>query len=628
MSSPRFIIYLIFSLLLTACDRADIPSDTGAELAITVTGAPSEVSIGETVNLLASLTENNAAVDGATFTWADQSAQSIALASSNNTAHFVAAAGVDEAVIFVTATIHGVSASETIRINIIDPAQTTDIDALAITGPTSVTEGHTVILNALVTKTGVVQQDAIITWQQDGVPDVSPTINGRELSFTAPSVIQDTELSFSAQHTTDDGELFDTLWFVTVKPAGIAITNQANTGQSQVPSFVQTAHTVKQVTSGETVHLTAQAALAGGGGTFTYAWQQIGSPAVPVTIINPNSQTASFVAPDAGGKLSFTVTATDTNSSKSTTQTQQVTIKPKPPAITLQGARHEVLNSGATLTLSVGVTGGTAPFTYDWQASGAAASITLSSNTDAKPTATLPIASVDTDFTWTVTVTDSAAKTAKTDHVVTVKAAPKLAITILHPSNTDVAEGDTVSPQATITGGTGTYSIRWSSTSVTLTDETTETPTFVVPAIGKDAKITLNLVVSDGTDTLTQSVSYTAKPLFIINPHQNQSGSNLATGAAQSTHTNNQIESGKTFKPSIDVHENTVTGGTFTYVWTVIKPNPVPSDLVIAGANTAQPIVISPTVTSTTPVELQAVITYTAPNGKSISKTVNSTYQI
>jgi hypothetical protein len=628
MGSPRFIIYLFFSLLLTACDRADIPSDTGAELAITVAGAPSEVSIGETVNLLASLAENNAAVDGAAFTWADQSVASLGLASVDNAAHFVAVAGIDEAVIFVTATVHGVSASETIRINIIDPAQATDIDALAITGPTSVTEGHTVILNALVTKTGAEQQDAIITWQQDGVPDVSPTINGRELSFTAPSVTQDTELTFSAQHTTDDGELFDTLWFVTVKPAGIAITNQVNTGQSQVPSFVQTAHTVKQVTSGDTVHLTAQAALAGGGGSFTYAWTQNGSPAVPVTIINPNSQTASFVAPDAGGKLSFTVTATETGSGKSTSQTQQVTIKPNPPVMALQGARHEVLNSGTTLTLSVRVIGGTAPFTYAWQSSAAASSITLSSDTSSTPTATLPTVSTDTDFTWSVTVTDSAGKTATTDHVVTVKAAPKLAVTLLHPSNSDIAEGDTVSPQATITGGTGSYSIRWSSTSATLTGETTETPSFVVPAISKETKITLNLEVSDGTDKLTQSVSYTAKPLFIINPHQNQSGSNLATGPTQSTHQNNQIESGKSFKPSVDVHENTATGGAFTYAWTVVKPNPVPSDLVIAAANTAQPIVVAPTVTSTTPVELQAVITYTAPNGKSISKTVNSTYQI
>ncbi|MEI8602354.1 hypothetical protein P4S55_16655 [Shewanella sp. PP-Sp27a-2] len=606
---------------------ATIAINPPPHLDLTLT-APSIVDVGDTVNLSAMVSIDGTDIDSdVTYVWEDKSSQSIGLASKNNTAHFVAVADIDEAIVLVTASYKGATVSESVSIAVLNSVQPVEIGALTISGPTKVNSSDEVILNALYTETSIVKQNAMITWAQDEGPDVVFTANNGEILFTAPDVNKDTELAFSAQTTNDEGDLFDTLWFVTVTPPDIAFTNQPNTGQSQVNSQQQTAHTVKQATSGDTVHLTTQVSQTGGGGSFTYAWTQVQVTGTPVVITHTDTSqpTATFVAPSAAGKLTFNVTATESGSGKSISQTQVVNVLGKPFS-PQQGAQHEVYNGHGVISLKGRVQGGTAPFTYAWsQTSGPTAPIT--SLTAENPDVTPPTVTTDTDFTWEVKVTDANGQQVTSTHVVTVKAAPKLAVSILHPASADVAEGDTVLPQAHISGGTGNYSIRWTSSVVTLVDETTAAPSFVVPTVSKDTTIVVNLAVSDGVNKITQSVRYIAKPLFTVNSHQNQSGSNLATGPNQSTHQNNQIESGKTFKPSVDVHENAASGGTFTYVWTVVKPNPAPTDLVIAGANTSQPIVVAPNVSKTTPVELQAVITYSV-NGKSISKTVHSQYQV
>ncbi|MDP5211919.1 hypothetical protein ORJ66_02535 [Pseudoalteromonas tunicata] len=591
--------------------------------------APSIVDVGDSVDLIAMVSINGTDVtSGITYEWEDKSAQSIGLASKDNTAHFVAVEGIDESIVLITASYKGATVSEKVSIAVLSSVQPVEIGALTISGPTKVKSSDEVILNALYTQTSAVKTDATFIWSQDEGPDVGFAANNGEISFTAPDVNQDTELAFSAQTTNDVGELFNTMWFVTVTPPDIAFTNQPNTGQSQVNSQQQTAQTVKQASSGDTVHLTTQVSRTGGGGSFTYAWTQVQVTGTPVVITHTDTSqpTATFIAPSAAGKLTFSVTATESGSGKSISQTQVVNVLGKPFA-PQQGAQHEVYNGHGVISLKGRVQGGTAPFTYAWsQTSGPTASIT--SLTAENPDVTPPTVTTDTDFTWVVSVTDANGQQVTSTHIVTVKAAPKLAVSILHPASADVAEGDTVLPQAQISGGTGNYSIRWTSSVVTLIDETTAAPSFVVPTVSKDTNIVVNLAVSDGVNQITQSVRYTAKPLFTVNSHQNQSGSNLATGPNQSTHQNNQVESGKTFKPSIDVHENAASGGTFTYAWTVVKPNPAPTDLVIAGANTSQPIVVAPNVSTTTPVELQAVVTYTSTNGKSVSKTVHSQYQV
>ncbi|RJE78034.1 hypothetical protein BGP78_06650 [Pseudoalteromonas sp. MSK9-3] len=574
--------------------------------------APSIVDVGDSVDLIAMVSINGTDVTtGVTYAWEDKSAQSIGLASKDNTAHFVAVAGIDEPIVLITASYKGATVSEKVSIAVLSSVQPVEIGALTISGPTKVKSSHQVILNALYTETSVVKPNATITWAQDKGPDAGFTANNGELSFTAPDVNQDTEFAFSAQTTNDAGEIFDALWFVTVPPPDIAFTNQLNT--------------VKQATSGDTVHLTTQVSQTGGGGSFTYVWQQL--TGTPVAIAHPDisQPTATFIAPSAAGKLTFSVTATESGSGKSISKTQVVNVLGKP-FTPQQGAQHSVFSGHGQIELKGRVNGGTAPFSYSWAQTAGPQAI-ISSTSAENPSVTPPIVTTDTDITWVVTVTDANNQSVTSTHVVTVKAAPKLAVSILHPATEDVAEGDTVLPQAHISGGTGNYSIRWTSSVVTLVDETTAAPSFVVPTVSKDTNIVVNLAVSDGVNQITRSVRYTAKPLFTVSSHQNQSGSNLATGPNQSTHQNNQIESGKTFKPSVDVHENAASGGTFTYVWTVVKPNPAPADLVIAGANTAQPIVSAPSVTSITPVELQAVITYSV-NGKSISKTVNSQYQV
>ena len=143
MTFFRFIkLFLLMALLtgLTACDKASIPPDTAPNLSLAVS-APTSVEIGDIVNLSAvlSIAGSAAEADSAvTYLYEDNSAQSIGLASSDNTAHFIAAAGLGEAIISVTATFEGASTTEIVSIIINDSAQPVHIGALRISGPTKV----------------------------------------------------------------------------------------------------------------------------------------------------------------------------------------------------------------------------------------------------------------------------------------------------------------------------------------------------------------------------------------------------------------------------------------------------------------------------------------------------------
>ncbi len=623
--SQRFSL-LCMLLILAACDPASIPSDTGEALTIKVLSAPGSVEVGGSAVIEVQLQEGGRNIDGASYLWTDESASPISLGSYDNKAFFLAPGDLDQAKVRVTASIAGFSATRVIAIDITTPVGATgNVESLTITGPTDVTAGHKVILNAAYTVNGLVDTSKDITWSQFSGPTVSLLEVDNRVEFTVPNVDHDTDFFFSAQTEDADGVLFDTLWLMVAKPEGIAFVNQINTGDGQVGSGSQSSHTIKQVTSGQTAHLSALAQISGGGGTFTYQWTQVSGASV--TLNNSTSQTANFVAPNQPGKLVFQVVATETGSGKSTSQTQVVEVIPAP-FQPQQGVEHHVYNNHGPITLTAPVHGGTGPFTYKWtQTQGPHA--TISSLTTAPVDVTPPAVATDTDFQWVVQVTDANGHQVSITHDIKVKAAAPLTVSIIKPNgcitNCLVEEGDSVHPAATITGGLGSISVLWESTDVSLSDAATEKPSFVVPNVNSEKGIRVSVTVTDGTNTVSDSLLYTAKPVLKLVPHQNQIGSNLATGPGTSTAAPIQVESGKTFKPSIDVHAP--PGATLTYKWTVVEPNPKPADLIIAGENTAQPIVNAPSVSTNTNIKLQAVITYTSATGKVISKTTETQFQ-
>lgn len=162
------------------------------------------------------------------------------------------------------------------------------------------------------------------------------------------------------------------------------------------------------------------AAASGGTPQYSYRWS--------------NGSTTASISGLASG--TYTVTVTDANGC--TKMTSQAISAPNAPVLTMNQTNVSCFG-GSNGSASVSVTGGTAPYTYNWGSSRTTASITgLNAGT------------------YTVTVTDNAGCTASGSVTVTQPNAISLTSTVT--SATCVTTG---SAEVTVTGGTGPYSYLW-----------------------------------------------------------------------------------------------------------------------------------------------------------------------
>ena len=169
----------------------------------------------------------------------------------------------------------------------------------------------------------------------------------------------------------------------------------------------------------------------GGTGTLSYAWS-----APPP---NPGN------TPNAMNLIPFSfyrVTVTDASGCTAVSMLTEIS-EPTPIVITVMSIQNVLCASASTGSITLSVTGGTGPYTYNW--SGTAP--------DTNPTTGLPAG------VYAVTVTDSRSCTQTLNNINVVSLNP--AVTITNTTVTDLNDGSPGAVNITVQGGNGTYTYVW-----------------------------------------------------------------------------------------------------------------------------------------------------------------------
>jgi len=174
-------------------------------------------------------------------------------------------------------------------------------------------------------------------------------------------------------------------------------------------------------------------------------------------------------------------------------------LKLKNPPIANAGADQSVFE-GTSITLD-GLASSDPdgdPITYKWTAP---AGITLSSNTDAKPTFTVPEVTLNTNYTLTLVVNDGNEDSPADPVIITVKNMNKAPVANAGIDQS-VNEGAIVilDGSASSDPDANPLTYKWSAPSgITLNSTSASKPTFTAPEVTVNTDYTFNLVVNDGT---------------------------------------------------------------------------------------------------------------------------------
>jgi len=275
----------------------------------------------------------------------------------------------------------------------------------------------------------------------------------------------------------------------------------------------------------------------GGTAPYTFAWT------------GPTGYTSTTQSPTGLRAGNYTVVITDANSCSFTAPSVAIT---QPNAIAIPTNQLTITNTCFGLTtgaISIGVTGGTAPYTYAWSGPGGFTAATEDINNLAAGA-------------YTVTVTDSKSCTFVSSPAYTVQApAAALAVTVLTTQNVTCFGGN---GQITInvTGGTAPFGYRWEEG-----DDLVSTAKNPMLPVG-----TYNVTVTDaGNCTATLAV-----PVTITGP----------TSGLSVSHTQTNVTCPGGNNGSISL---TISGGsgTNTVTWTPVIPGGANPTGLVAGTYTA-----------------------------------------
>ncbi|HCY41543.1 MAG TPA: hypothetical protein DHV48_09335 [Prolixibacteraceae bacterium] len=302
-------------------------------------------------------------------------------------------------------------------------------------------------------------------------------------TFTAPEVSSDTDYKFTL--VVNDGQYDSPADEIVVTVLQVNKAPVANTGDNQ------------SVNEGAMATLDGSASSDADGDAITYKWT-----APPgITLSLETDEKPTFTAPEVSADTQYTFWLVVNDGQADSPEDEVViTVLQINKIPTTNAGADQSVNEGATVTLDGSASSdpdGDA-LTYKWTAP---PGITLSSDTDEKPTFTAPEVSADTQYTFSLVVNDGQADSAPDEVVITVLQVNKVP-TANAGADQSVNEGAT----ATLDGAASSdadgdaLTYKWTApTGITLSSDNEEKPTFTVPLVTTSMELKFTLVVNDGT---------------------------------------------------------------------------------------------------------------------------------
>ncbi|MGF7139205.1 PKD domain-containing protein [Roseimarinus sediminis] len=382
-------------------------------------------------------------------------------------------------------------------------------------------------------------------------------------TFTAPDVNTNTTLAFELV-VSDGNELSLDVVTITVRHINKAPT--ANAGSDQL------------IIENSIVTLDGSASSDPDGDVLSYQW----TAPTGITLSATDVAQPTFTAPEVSATTDYLFTLVVSDGSLNSTA-DQITVKVKQlnkPPMANAGADQEV-NEGSTVTLD-----GTASsdpdgdqLTYTWTAP---SGITLSATDVAQPSFTAPEVTTNTQYTFSLTVSDGLEQSPVDELVVTVKHVNKIPEANAGPDQ-EVDEGEIVylDGSASADGDGDALTYVWTAPDgITLSSTTIASPEFSTPDVTTDTNFTFTLKVNDGTaDSDLDEVIVTVKKINQLP---------LAdAGADQQMNEGAEVTLDATGSSDPD-------GDPLSYLWTA------PAGITLSATDVAQPTFTAPEVSADT----------------------------